>query len=306
MPEPTTLPALPLSDHMAPHLLAAASFLTGFHCANTRAAYALDLRIYFDWCTTQGLDPLRAKRFHVQAFVLHLGEARGNGPASVSRRIGTLTGYYENGVVDGYLEATPVIRIKTPTIHQDPTKKVWLTRFELGALLKAARESSGTDWALIALMGTLGMRVSATCAVQIRDLSTTPEGYRTLYTVGKGDKPSLKALPIPVAQAVDAAADGRETGPLLLRRDGSQMTRRSADTAVKRLCRRAGITKVVSPHCLRRSFATLALQAGVDVRVVQHGMDHASTRTTLVYDALGVELHAQASHTLAAMLASAS
>lgn len=297
---------LPGVDHMAPHLLAAASFLTGFTNPNTRAAYALDLRLYFEWCAGHGLDPLAARRMHLQAYVLHLAEQRGNAPASISRRIGTLGGYYACAVDDRYLEHSPCVRIKLPAVHSDPTKRVWLNRFELGSLLRTARSTSGTDWALIALMGTIGMRVSAACAVQLADLSTTDEGYRCLYTVGKGGKPSLKVLPIPVAQAVDAAAGERTAGPLLLRRDRSQMTRRSAATAVTRLARSAGISKPVTPHSLRRSFATLALQAGVDVRVVQHGMDHSSTRTTLGYDALGVEPHAQASHTIAAMLASAS
>ena len=127
-----------------------------------------------------------------------------------------------------------------------------------------------------------------------------------LRTIGKGDKPSLKVLPVPVVLAVERAAGGRTSGPLLLRRDGSRMNRRSADAVVTRLCRAAGVDKEISPHSFRRSFATLALQAGVPAHVVQAGMDHASIRTTMIYDRLGVEPHAAAAHTVAAMLASAS
>lgn len=292
-------------DPMAPYLLAAASFLTQFPKRNTREAYALDLRIYFAWCRANGIDPLAVKRFHVQAFALHLQDERRNGPASVCRRIGTLTGYYENAVFDNYISVTPIVRIKLPKIQDDPRKKTWLTRFELAALQRAAQASGGSDWALITLMGTIGMRVTATCNVRVEHIKTTDVGYRILETVGKGDKPSVKVLPIPVCQALDAAIANRREGWLIRRRDGSQMTRRSADVAVKRLAKTAGITKVVSPHVLRRSCATLLLKNGVDVRVVQHQLDHESSRTTLGYDALGVELHAQAAHTMAAMLASA-
>ena len=302
----TLLPAVPSADPMAPHLLAAAAFLTRYLKSTTREAYALDLRLFFDWCTRHRLDPLAVQRMHVQAYVTYLAEERGNAPASVNRRIGTLAGYFDLAVDDGYLTQSPVRRLNLPKIHQDPSKRVWLNRFELGALLRAARTSSPTDWALISLMGTVGLRVTATCNVRVEDVTTTAVGYRVLRTVGKGDKPSVKVLPIPVAQAVDAATAGRTSGWLLLRRDGTQLTRRSADVAVQRLAAQAGIGKKLSPHCLRRSFATLALQAGVDVRVVQQGMDHASTRTTLAYDALGVELHAQASNTVAALLASSS
>lgn len=294
------------ADPMAPHLLAAASFLTQYPKQNTREAYALDLRIYFDWCRTAGIDPLAARRFHVQAFALYLQDERRNGPASISRRIGTLTGYYENAVFDNYLPATPIVRIKLPKVQDDPRKRTWLTRFELAALQRAAQAAGSADWALVTLMGTVGMRVTATCNVRVEHIKTTDVGYRILETVGKGDKPSVKVLPVPVCRALDAATAGRREGWLIRRRDGTQMTRRSADAVVKRLAKAAGITKTVSPHVLRRSCATLLLKNGVDVRVVQSQLDHESSRTTLVYDALGVEFHAQAVHTMAAMLASAS
>jgi site-specific recombinase XerD len=112
-------------------------------------------------------------------------------------------------------------------------------------------------------------------------------------------------LPIPTWQAIDRAAADRTSGPLLLRRDGTQMTRRSADRVVQRLATDAGIVRPISPHSLRRSFATLLLQAGVDIRAVQDGLDHASSRTTMIYDRLGIEPHAAASNTMAALLASA-
>lgn len=73
---------------------------------------------------------------------------------------------------------------------------------------------------------------------------------------------------------------------------------------MQRLAKIAGVRKKISPHTLRRSFATLALRAGVDIRVVQDGLDHSSPRTVLEYDAMGVELHTQAANTVAALLAS--
>lgn len=307
MSDATRLPALPTSNpHTDPANLAAVAFLGQYLNPNTRAAYAIDLRVFFEWCSAVGVHPFAAQRAHLQAFVIHLLEQRGNSPATTVRRLGTVSGYYDLAVVDGALQHSPAHHLKLPKVHEDPAKRTWLNRFELGALMRAAREAGPMDWALISLLGTLGMRVSAVCAIRLEDISTTDVGYKVIHTVGKGGKPSLKALPIPVMQAVDAAAGDRTTGPLLTRRDGSPMTRRSADRVVQRLARAAGIKKRISPHSLRRSFATLALQAGVDVRVVQDGMDHASTRTTLGYDRLGVEVHAQASHTVAALLASAS
>jgi len=304
---PDSTLAVPGTDEMAPHLLAAASFLMSFTNANTRSAYAVDLRIYFEWCQANRIEPFRAQRFHVQAYANHLAEVRRNAPTSVSRRVGTLCCYYDCAIEDGYTAANPTAKVRLPRTHVDASKMVWLNRFELGALLKAARESKAeADWALIALMGTLGLRVTATCDIDIEHFSTTDLGYKVLRTVGKYGKPSSKVVPIPVWEAVKHAMGERSSGPLLRRRDGSRMNRRSAAVVVDRLTACAGIEKAVPPHALRRSFATLALQAGVDIRVVQQGMDHSSTRATLLYDGLGVELHAQASNTVAALLASAS
>lgn len=290
-----------------PVTMTAVSFLSGFTNRNTRAAYMTDLRLFFDYCTTLGINPLAAKRAHVQSFVLHLAEVRGNGPAAISRRLGMVKGFYACAVLDDVLEHSPADHLRLPTIHDDPAKRTWLTRWELGAVMRAAQESTHpADWALVTLLGTLGMRVSAACAIQLGDLSTDPVGYRLLHTVGKGDKPSMKVLPIPTWKAINRAAGDRRSGPLLLRRDGSQMNRRSASVVIARLCRTARVEKNITPHSLRRSFATLALQAGVPVEVVQFDMDHESTRTTLHYNRLGVELHARASNTVAALLASAS
>lgn len=290
-----------------PAALVAVSFLAQYPNPNTRDAYKTDLRLFFTWCEAVGVHPLKMKRVHLQAFASHLATERGNAPASVARRMGTVSGFFETAVLDDVLEHSPAHHLKLPAIHEDPAKRTWLTRWELGAIMRAAQNSKhDADWALLTLMGTLGMRVSAACDVQISDLSEDQTGYRYLHTVGKGGKPSLKVLPIPTLRAVDRAKGDRESGPLLVRRDGSQMTRRSADRVVQRLTSEAGVKKRITPHSLRRSFATLALQAGVPMEIVQFDMDHTSSRTTQSYNRLGVEPHARASHTVAALLASAS
>lgn len=302
-----TLMPLALAPDADPAATVAVSFLAQYPNPNTRSAYMTDLRIFFAWCEQIGIHPLAVKRVHIQAFASHLATDRANSAASVCRRVGTISGYFSTAVLDEVLEHSPCHHVKLPTIHEDPAKRTWLTRWELGAVMRAAQESKhAADWALITLLGTLGMRVSAACAVQVEDLSMDQTGYRYLHTIGKGGKPSLKVLPVPTWRAIDRAHGDRQAGPLLLRRDGTQMTRRSAARVITRLVKAAGVEKTITPHSLRRSHATLALQAGVDLRVVQDSMDHSSSRTTLRYDRIGVPIHAQASHTLAAMLASAS
>lgn len=134
-------------------------------------------------------------------------------------------------------------------------------------------------------------------------MSRDQTGYRYLHTIGKGSKPSMKVLPIPSWKAIDRAQGDRTSGPLLLRRDGSQMNRRSAAVVVERLCRDAGVNRHITPHSFRRSFVTLALQAGVPIEVVQYDVDHSSSRTTATYNRLAPDPNSRASITVSALLA---
>ena len=83
------------------------------------------------------------------------------------------------------------------------------------------------------------------------------------------------------------------------------MDRCAADRTVKRLARQAGITKQISPHSLRHSFITAALDAGVALRDVQEAASHADPRTTMRYDRARRSLDRHATYVVAAFVAGA-
>ena len=95
-------------------------------------------------------------------------------------------------------------------------------------------------------------------------------------------------------------------GPIFLGAKGGRMDRYAADRTVKRLARRAGITKRISPHCLRHSFITAALDAGVALRDVQEAASHSDPRTTMRYDRGRGSLDRHATYIVATFLAGAS
>ena len=97
----------------------------------------------------------------------------------------------------------------------------------------------------------------------------------------------------------------RVTGPLFLGANGARMDRSAANRTVKRLARRAGITKRISPHSLRHSFITAALDAGVSRRDVQEAASHADPRTTMRYDRARQSLDLHATYIVAAFVAGA-
>jgi uncharacterized DUF497 family protein len=157
--------------------------------------------------------------------------------------------------------------VRRPKLDYESTT-LGLDRMELGAFLAQAAASTPTDHALACLLGLLGLRVSEACAVDVEHLSLQ-RGHRTLTVIGKGGKSAIIPLPPRVARAVDLAADQRLTGPVLLSRSGRRLDRHGAARIVRRVARRAGITKRISSHSLRHSFITAALDAGVPLRDVQ-------------------------------------
>lgn len=71
-----------------------AAWLLSYDSANTRKNYGRDLTQWFAWCTEHGLDPLAARRAHVDAYARHLGEVQGRSPATVARRLSSLSSFY--------------------------------------------------------------------------------------------------------------------------------------------------------------------------------------------------------------------
>jgi site-specific recombinase XerD len=107
------------------------------------------------------------------------------------------------------------------------------------------------------------------------------------------------------ARAIDLAIGERTDGPLFIAADGQRLDRHGAARIVRRVTRRAGIAKHVSPHTLRHAFITAALDAGVPLRDVQEAASHADPRTTMRYDRARTSLDRHATYIVAAFIAGA-
>jgi integrase len=139
------------------------------------------------------------------------------------------------------------------------------------------------------LLALNGLRVSEATGAGIEALGVE-RGHRTLVVTRKGGKVVTVPLAPRTARAIDLAAGERSEGPVFLSADGRRLDRHGAGRIVRRVARRAGITKPVGPHTLRHAFITAALDAGVPLRDVQEAASHADPRTTMRYDS-SRELH---------------
>jgi integrase len=137
--------------------------------------------------------------------------------------------------------------------------------------------------ALISLLALNGLRVSEATGANIEALGTE-RGHRTLTITRKGGKVVTMPLAPRTARAIDLAVGERCQGPIFVAADGRRRDHHGAARVVRRVARRAGITKTVGPHTLRHAFITAALDAGVPLRDVQEAASHADPRTTILYD----------------------
>lgn len=220
------------------------------------------------------------------------------------RRLSVVAGFYRTCVIDGVLDHSPADYVRRPTVPpESPT--LGLTHLQSEAMLTPARQSSNPfDFALVCLLGLLGLRIFETVGADIDDLAEE-HGHRVLRVRGKGGKVVLVPLPPAVSRAVDRAAGERCTGPLLLNRRGMRMDRHAATRRLRHLAGDAGVRLPrMHPHMLRHTFVTTMLDAGVDLRDVQIAARHADPRTTMRYDRARKNLDRHPNYILDAYMAS--
>jgi len=280
-----------------------AGYLAGFG-ESTRKAYGLDLRQWIHWCRSHDLGVFEAKRAHIELYARWL-EEQGRARATVVRRLSTITGFYRYCVEEELIPRSPATHVRRPKLNYE-SNAVGLDRNELGMYLVQAGLSGGRDHALACLLALNGLRISEALNSNIEDLGLE-RGHRTLTITRKGGKIVTIPLAPRTARAIDLYVGERNEGPIFLNRDGTRrLDRHAATRIVKRLAKHAGIDKKISPHSLRHSFITAALDAGVALRDVQEAASHADPRTTMRYDRARQSLDRHATYIVSTFVAGAS
>src|ERR671932_1000255 len=189
-------------------LRAAVSAYLGRYRGETRLHTESDLRIFLRWCTDQDLDPLAAVRVDIERYLRWLQDVRSFQPSTVSRRLSVVVGFYRVCVIDQILPQSPADYVRRPLVPpESPTLGLGHLQFE--ALITTARLSANpNDFALVALLGLLGLRIFEACGSSIADLGEE-HGHRVLRVRGKGGKVVLIPLPPAVCRATDCAVGDR-------------------------------------------------------------------------------------------------
>jgi site-specific recombinase XerD len=206
--------------------------------------------------------------------------------------------------------------VARPVVEPDSTATVGLDRDQARALVAAADADTGPQAlrtaAVVRLLLHNALRVDEACAADIADLGED-SGHRVLRVVRKGARKAKIPLTPATVAALEAylaaragAGEWRQLGgPLLATAAGGRLRQGHLWELVRRLSRAAGIGawEQLSPHCLRHSAITFALDAGASLRDVQDYAGHKDPRTTRRYDHSRGSLDRNAAYTVAAYLA---
>ena len=288
---------------MSPAQLAAISFLARYS-GQTHSLYASQLRRWFGWCETHELDPLVGiQRAHVELYIRHLGQC-GLMASSVNTSMHAVRGLFRFAHIDGLIVSDPAVYARLPKIHGDESRTQGLDRLELIRFLQVAQMITVHHGALAYLLGINALRASEAAAVRIEHYRETLRGHRVLHLAGKGNKPAMMPLTVPVLRVLEACRGERTSGYLILRPlTGNPIDRRDAYRMVQRIAKAAGIPRHISPHSLRHAAITNALDAGVPLRDAQILARHADPRTTEHYDRARGNLDRHGVHFLTAYVA---
>ncbi|MGM9811202.1 MAG: site-specific tyrosine recombinase/integron integrase [Paludibacteraceae bacterium] len=261
---------------------------------NTIASYELDLQKMFAYFETHGIDPVRAQLADLQAFLYDTFRDSSNARTQ-ARLIASVRSYYRFLLYHRYIDADPSELLEGP--KREMHLPVVLTVEEIDRLIAAIDLSSNEghrNRAIIEMLYGSGLRVSELVNLKLSNIYRK-EGYMLIE--GKGSKQRL----VPISPVADewfgywlsdrARWDVKPefADIAFLNRYGRQLTRAMVFTIIKRLCAEAGITKNISPHTLRHSFATHLLQNGADLRIIQQLLGHEDLATTEIYTHLDIQ-----------------
>lgn len=234
-----------------------------------------------------GITPALASYSDLKEFLIWYAEDNKNARTQ-SRVLSGIRAFYRFLLIEGEIEENPATLIESPRIGFKLPEVLSVT--EIDRMIDAidlSKSEGHRNKAIIETLYGCGLRVSELVNLRLTDIHYG-EGY--VIVTGKGNKQRLVPIGGKALKEIDIYKLDRNTLPvikdqnvLFLNRRGSKLTRAMIFTIIKDLAAKAGITKSISPHTFRHSFATHMIEGGADLRAVQEMLGHESILTTEIY-----------------------
>lgn len=257
---------------------------------NSVEAYERDLTDFLEYLDSRGLCITQADSVNISEYVIHLSKDRNFSDRSLVRAISSLRGFLKFLLEDDYI-IPEMLEILEP-VKLKKSLPVFLTYEELQRLFAAVDTSTASgfrDRTMLEMFYSSGLRVSELTELKLGNIYRKKQ---LLLVFGKGSKERVVPYSDDAALYLHEYID-RMRHTLLKKGDfndyvfinnrGEKMTRQGVWKKLKEFAASAGITKDISPHKLRHTFATHLLEGGADLRSVQMLLGHSSINTTEIY-----------------------
>ena len=254
---------------------------------NTLQSYKRDIMYYHKYLESNNLNYAKMEEEDIKDYLTHLQEV-GKKPSTVSRSLASIRSFYQFLVKNKKAKKDPTANIQSPKIEKKAPSV--LTAKEVELLLDQPKDVDlkGTrDKAMLEFAYATGMRVTEIISLNIEDINLE-EGYAVCRTGAKQrtiplGSMSLKALKEYIEEARPILIKDESVKALFVNINGQRLTRQGFWKIVKYYKEQAHITKDITPHVLRHSFATHLLQNGADLKAIQTMLGHSDISSTQVY-----------------------
>ena len=255
---------------------------------NTIEAYRNDLRWLLAYVNYHGLKVETVKLADLDNFSASLHDQRIT-PRSQARILSGVRSFFKFLLLDGFIDADPTELLVSPHVRNalpDVLSTAEVDRLE--ASIDLSKWEGQRNRAIIEVLFSCGLRVSELVNLKLSNLYVEEKFVRV---TGKGDKERLVPISSRALDELNAWFADRnmmrikpgEEDYVFLNRRGAHLTRTMILIMIKRQVVAAGITKTISPHTLRHSFATALLEGGADLIAIQAMMGHEDIATTEIY-----------------------
>jgi len=256
---------------------------------NSIEAYLTDVLKLEKYFTETGRDisPALVTYSDLKEFLTWFGSGNQN-PRTQARVLSGIRAFFKFLLIDGEINENPASLIESPRTGLKLPEVLSVNEIDIIIdVIDLSKAEGHRNKAIIETLYGCGLRVSELVNMRLTDIHYG-EGY--VVVTGKGNKQRLVPIGNKALKEIDLYKQDRNRLPvihdqniLFLNRRGSKLTRAMIFTIIKDLAAKAGITKKISPHTFRHSFATHMIEAGADLRAVQEMLGHESILTTEIY-----------------------
>ncbi|GHT33566.1 tyrosine recombinase XerC [Endomicrobiia bacterium] len=257
---------------------------------HTLRAYSKDIRDFLFFLQKKQLHTFEAGKYDIREFLEELNK-KTLSKATLARKFSSLRTFYKFLIINNLVKKNPLENMSGP--KKDKKVPSFLTENETQALFNLT-DTKLRDRVMIELLYSCGLRIEELMSLNLKDIDFI---LNTVTVVGKGRKERIVPIGNKALSVIRDYINERHSmglpydikSPVFLSDHIKRLDQRTARRILHRWFVKVGLTKKVSPHTLRHTFATHMLDRGCDLRSVQEMLGHKNLSTTQIYTHVTIE-----------------